>query len=76
MVGVDDAFGTVESVKTVSDIYSPVAGEVVEANADLEASSELMNQDPYGRGWLVKIRFESASEKLLTANEYKDLLGA
>lgn len=76
MVAVDDAFGTVESVKTVSDIYSPVAGEVVEANADLETSSELMNQDPYGRGWLVKIRFESASDRLLTANEYKDLLGA
>ena len=75
MLAIDDSFGTVESVKTVSDIYSPVAGEVLEANADLESASELMNQDPYGRGWLVKIRFDSVSDKLLTAAEYKDLLG-
>src|SRR5688500_19132669 len=53
-----DSFGTVESVKTVSDVYTPVAGEVTEINSDLEAASELMNSDPYGGGWLIKLSLD------------------
>lgn len=69
-----DSFGTVESVKTVSDVYAPVSGEVAEVNGELEASSELMNTDPYGRGWLVKIRFEGTPGELMDAEAYKESL--
>ncbi len=69
-----DSFGTVESVKTVSDVYAPVSGEVTEVNGELEASSELMNTDPYGRGWLVKIRFEGTPSELMDAEAYKESL--
>jgi glycine cleavage system H protein len=71
---VGDSFCTIESVKTVSDVYAPVAGEVIEANADLEAASELMNQDPYGRGWLIKVRVEGKADGLLDAVAYRALL--
>lgn len=64
-------FGTVESVKTISDIYSPVGGEVTEVNGELEANSELLNQDPYGKGWLIKVRAEGEIEDLLDADSYK-----
>lgn len=67
---VGDSFGSVESVKTVSDVYSPVAGEVVEANAALGAQSELMNSDPYGGGWLVKVRLAGTVEGLMDAAAY------
>ncbi|MEZ0325810.1 MAG: glycine cleavage system protein GcvH, partial [Fimbriimonas sp.] len=56
-----DSFGSVESVKTVSDVYAPVAGEVVEVNAALGAQSELINEDPYGRGWMIRLRVSDAS---------------
>lgn len=69
-----DSFGTVESVKTVSDVYSPVGGEVTEVNGELEGSSELMNQDPYGKGWLIKVRHEGEAEGLMDAKGYKSLL--
>lgn len=62
IVGASDSFGTVESVKTVSDLYSPVSGEVVEVNGTLGAQSELVNSDPYGQGWLVKIRLSDSSQ--------------
>lgn len=65
------SFGTVESVKTVSDLYSPVEGEVVEANAALESQSELLNTDPYESGWIVKVRTDSKPEGLLDADSYK-----
>lgn len=65
------SFGTVESVKTVSDLYSPVAGEVVEANPALESQSELLNTDPYDRGWIVKLKSSAAPEGLLDADAYK-----
>jgi len=58
----DETFGTVESVKTVSDLYAPVAGEVVEVNGSLNAQSELVNTDPYGGGWMVKVRVADAAE--------------
>lgn len=67
---VGDSFSSVESVKTVSDVYSPVAGEVVEANAALGAQSDLMNSDPYGGGWLVKIRLTGTVDGLMDAAAY------
>jgi glycine cleavage system H protein len=69
----DQTFGSVESVKTVSDIYAPVAGEVVEVNDALGAQSELINSDPYGKGWLVKMRFSDGSsvENLLDPDTYR-----
>lgn len=72
----DESFGSVESVKTVSDIYAPVAGEVVEVNDALGAQSELINTDPYGKGWLVKMRLSDASqaEALLDADTYRSSL--
>lgn len=68
-----DNFGTVESVKTVSDLYSPVAGEVLEVNPKLGAQSELVNTDPYGDGWMVKLKLSDVSqlEELLDARAYE-----
>jgi glycine cleavage system H protein len=70
-----EACGEVESTKSVSDIYSPVDGEVSEVNADLEDDPALVNSDPYGAGWLMKIQLEDPDNQsgLLTANEYADL---
>lgn len=72
-----DVFGTVEAVKTVSDLYMPVAGKVLEVNATLDGSPEKVNADPYGEGWLVKIELKSAADAngLLTADQYKELIG-
>ena len=69
----DETFGTVESVKTVSDLYAPVAGEVVETNGSLAAQSELLNTDPYGDGWMVKIKMgdPGQAEALMGAEAYK-----
>ncbi len=69
-----EVFGTVEAVKTVSDLFMPVAGEVLEINTDLEASPETVNADPYGAGWMVKIKV-SDSGGLLSVDEYKELIG-
>ena len=69
-----DSFGTVESVKTVSDVYTPLAGEVAEVNVDLEAASELMNSDPYGGGWLIKLTVDGEPSGLLAAGEYASLI--
>lgn len=66
-----DSFATVESVKTVSDVYAPMAGEVSEANGELEGASELMNTDPYGGGWLVKLTISGEPEGLMDAEAYK-----
>jgi len=65
------SFGTVESVKTVSDLYSPVPGEIVEINSALEGQSELVNSDPYGQGWIAKIKLSEKPENLLTPDDYK-----
>lgn len=70
MLQVGDSFGSVESVKTVSDVYAPVPGEVTEVNSALGAQSELMNSDPFGAGWLIKIRVSSPVEGLLDADAY------
>jgi glycine cleavage system H protein len=71
-----DPFGSVESVKTVSDVYAPVAGEVVEVNSALGAQSELINEDPYGKGWMIKLRVSDASALagLLDADGYKSAI--
>lgn len=73
-VRAEESFGSVESVKTVSDLYAPVAGEVVETNPALGAQSELVNSDPYGNGWMVKIRLAEGAEGLLDAEAYKGVL--
>lgn len=74
-VGATDSLGSVESVKTVSDIYAPVAGEVVEVNEALGAQSELVNSDPYGKGWMVKIRISGDSANLMDPDAYRATLG-
>jgi glycine cleavage system H protein len=70
-------FGTVEAVKTVSDLFLPVSGEIIEFNEALEDAPEQVNEDPYGSGWMVKVRCEDLSEieSLLDASEYKTLIG-
>lgn len=74
----DEVFGTVEAVKTVSDLFLPLSGEIVEFNEELETTPETVNNDPYGAGWMVKVKFSDASEidALLTADQYKELIGA
>ena len=68
-----DSFGTVESVKAVSDLYTPVGGEVVEVNEALNDSPEKINEDPYGDGWIVKLRVSDEGD-LLSASDYEQLL--
>ncbi|SIQ23865.1 glycine cleavage system protein GcvH [Maribacter ulvicola] len=70
-------FGTVEAVKTVSDLFSPLSGEIVEFNEALEDAPENVNSDPYGEGWMVKIKFSNPSEleDLLNDAAYKELIG-
>ena len=74
----EEVFGSVEAVKTVSDLFMPISGEVTEFNEELEDAPEAVNNDPYGAGWMIKVAFSDASEieGLLSADEYKDLVGA
>ncbi|MDB4206748.1 glycine cleavage system protein GcvH [bacterium] len=74
----DAVFGTVEAVKTVSDLFLPVAGEIIEFNDSLEDEPEKVNEDPYGDGWMIKLKVENQSdlETLLSAEDYKELIGA
>ena len=69
----DEAFGVVESVKAVSDIYAPVTGRVLEINIDLPESPEVINEDPYGDGWMIKVRMSDVTEldDLMTAEQYE-----
>ncbi|RCR66567.1 glycine cleavage system protein GcvH [Larkinella punicea] len=73
-----DIFGSIEAVKTVSDLFLPVAGEVLEINPEVEKSPELVNDDPYGRGWIVKLKLTDGAESddLMSAEAYKELVGA
>lgn len=72
-----DVFGTVEAVKTVSDLFMPVTGTILEVNPALDANPEMVNQSPYGDGWMVKIALNPAlAEALLSAEDYKGLVGA
>jgi glycine cleavage system H protein len=72
-----ETFGTIEAVKTVSDLYAPCSGRVIEVNKDLASNPEEVNKDPYGKGWMVKIeiRDESVLSALLNAEDYKRLVG-
>ena len=74
----DEVFGSVEAVKTVSDLFMPISGELFELNDSLEENPDLVNTDPYGEGWMIKITFSDASELLglLSSEQYKDLVGA
>jgi glycine cleavage system H protein len=74
----DEVFGTVEAVKTVSDLFLPLSGEIIEFNDDLESSPDTVNGDPYGKGWMVKVKYSDASEMddLLSSDDYKALIGA
>ncbi|WP_129019773.1 glycine cleavage system protein GcvH [Edaphocola flava] len=76
-LGAQEVFGTVEAVKTVSDLYLPVAGTILELNADLAAEPEAVNSDPYGNGWMVKVKVDSIAdvEALLDAEAYQNLIG-
>jgi glycine cleavage system H protein len=76
-VGQHEVFGTVEAVKTVSDLFMPISGKVIEFNKSLDTAPEKVNSDPYGDGWMVKVELSNASEvaSLLTAAQYKELIG-
>ncbi|MCE2734257.1 MAG: glycine cleavage system protein GcvH [Cyclobacteriaceae bacterium] len=74
-IGSGDVFGTVEAVKTVSDLYMPVAGKITEFNINLEANPEKVNEDPYGAGWMVKVELSETPTGLLSAAQYKELIG-
>ena len=72
-----DVFGSVEAVKTVSDLFLPVSGKIIEFNADLEDSPELLNSDPYGKGWIIKMEVEEGTDlsELLSAEDYQATIG-
>ncbi len=74
----EEVFGTVEAVKTVSDLFLPVSGEIIEFNEALEDDPELVNSDPYGAGWMVKVKVSDVSEldNLISADDYKAIIGA
>jgi glycine cleavage system H protein len=76
-VSADEVFGSIEAVKTVSDLYSPLAGEVAEFNEALEDAPESVNNDPYGTGWIIKLKVKDVADfgELLTAEDYAALLG-
>jgi len=74
----DEVFGTVEAVKTVSDLFLPIAGEIIEFNESLESAPEKVNSDPYGEGWMIKVKVSNANDfnDLLSSDAYKELIGA
>lgn len=73
-----EVFGSVEAVKTVSDLFLPLSGTVTEVNSELEANPELVNQDPYGQGWMAKVKIANPEEQgeLMSAADYEQLVGA
>ena len=74
----DEVFGTVEAVKTVSDLFLPLAGEIIEFNESLETTPEQVNSDPYGAGWMIKVKVSNVDDfnGLLSSEAYKELIGA
>ena len=76
VISKDDPFGTIEAVKTVADLFAPVSGKIIEINQDLEDNPELVNSDPYGEGWIVKITDfdKSQLDALLDSNNYKEII--
>jgi len=77
-VAKEEIFGSVEAVKTVSDLFMPITGKVLEINKDIDAAPESVNTDPYGKGWMIKISIDNEAElaELLSADAYKTLIGA
>lgn len=75
---VDEVFGTVEAVKTVSDLFLPLSGEIIEFNEGLEDEPEVVNSDPYNAGWMIKVKCSDLSQvdKLMSSDDYKSLIGA
>lgn len=73
----EETFGTIEAVKTVSDLFMPVSGEIAGFNEDLESSPDVINKDPYGEGWIIQIKMSDPAETddLLTADQYRELIG-
>ena len=73
---IGEAFGTIEAVKTVEDLYAPISGKIIEINSELLDSPELVNDDPYGKGWIVKLELSDEAEiaKLLSADDYEGLI--
>ena len=74
-VGEHEIFGSVEAVKTVSDLYMPLAGKVTEVNPVLDGSPEKVNEDPYGEGWMIKVEVKGSPDSLLSAAQYRELIG-
>ncbi len=76
-VSVGDAFSTIEAVKAVSDVYSPVSGEIIEVHKELATAPDLINKDPYGDGWIIKVKMSNPDDlkNLLSADEYRKLIG-
>ena len=76
-LNVGDVFGSVEAVKTVSDLYLPISGKVIEFNEDLESEPELVNSDPYGKGWIIKLKIvnDADQSELLSAEQYQEVIG-
>ncbi len=74
----DEVFGTVEAVKTVSDLFLPLSGEIIEFNDALESDPESVNTDPYGKGWMIKVKVANVNDfdELLSSDAYKELIGA
>ena len=73
----EEVFGTVEAVKTVSDLFMPLTGEIIDINEELNEKPELVNEDPYGQGWMIKIKVNSSDiSDLLNSEQYKKLVGA
>ena len=73
----EEVFGTVEAVKTVSDLFMPLSGEIIDINEELNEKPELVNEDPYGQGWMIKIKVNSSdTSDLLNSEQYKKLVGA
>lgn len=73
----EEVFGSIEAVKTVSDLFMPISGEITAFNEDLESNPEVVNSDPYGEGWMIKVNISDSSEldNLLSASEYEALIG-
>ena len=73
----EEVFGTVEAVKTVSDLFMPISGEVLELNNEIETNPEIVNSDPYGKGWMIKVKIGDASEldSLLSSSDYQNIVG-
>ena len=76
-IDAEEVFGSVEAVKTVSDLFMPVSGEIIEFNPELDANPELVNSDPYGKGWMIKVKMNNTAEldRLLSSSDYENIIG-